>query len=102
MWQGEFTTVLVGINGNQGLDVALAKRRFENETVLANFAEVGLDEFSGLMELLIAGADKLEQFTGEGQVNSDDRPRIEYMRRGVGGDNALGFLLELREGAASP
>lgn len=46
----------------------------------AAFDDIGLDSFDTLQRWYTAGPDELRALVGEGDLLTDDRPRIEYYR----------------------
>lgn len=62
------------------LSPSLVDRKRDNPVTRRAFDDVGLDGFETLLSWYTAGPDEMRAFVGDGDVLTDDRPRIEYFR----------------------
>lgn len=79
LWYADFTTVIVGIKGDRLPEIDVLRSRFANEEIRETFATVGVDSVEKLLELYIAGPESLADIVGEGPVNTDNLPLLEYI-----------------------
>jgi len=79
IWNGGGFTVLVGSSEPPRVSLADLRRRFSDPGQRESLAVVGLDSPEALLSCLLAGPDRVRAFVGEGPLNTDDRPLIEYL-----------------------
>ncbi|HET6203881.1 MAG TPA: fused MFS/spermidine synthase [Planctomycetota bacterium] len=79
IWFADFTLVVVGSVEPPSVTLADLRRRFEDPKVKASLEGIGIDGAETLLSLLLAGPRSLRAFLGEGPVNTDDLPLIEYL-----------------------
>ncbi len=70
--------LLVGSLEAHALDVRELRSRLAEEAVAADLARVGIVAPEAVAARFIASGAKLEQFTGDGPVNTDDNGLLEY------------------------
>lgn len=79
IWGGAGFTVLVGSAEPPGVTLADLRRRWQEPRVRASLAVVGLDSPQALLSCLIATPLETRAFAGDGPLNTDDHPLIEYL-----------------------
>ncbi|TFH16870.1 MAG: hypothetical protein E4H02_04450 [Lentisphaerales bacterium] len=78
LWNGELSTILVGLNGDSSATYDIFAAEFERPAVKRSLAPMGLETPEQLLALKLAGPGQIRRFVGEGPLNTDDRPLIEY------------------------
>jgi spermidine synthase len=73
-------TMLIGSTRPLAISRAAFDRERTNETTRRALDAIGLHSFETLLSWYAAGPEALRALVGEGEVLSDDRPRIEYHR----------------------
>ncbi len=79
VWLADFTLVAVGAVEPAAVSLEDVRRRFEDPGVKSSLEVIGVDRAEALLALLLAGPRSLREFLGEGPLNTDDRPLIEYL-----------------------
>jgi len=79
IWYGDFTTILVGVKGGPHATMADLRERLCVPSVKESLGVIGISRPEDLLPLCLAGPGELRAFTGEGPLNTDDLPLIEYL-----------------------
>lgn len=78
LWNGKFSTILVGLNGDSNATFEMFAAEFERPAVRNSLAAAGVETPEQMLGLKLAGPGQLKRFVGKGPLNTDDRPFIEY------------------------
>ena len=78
IWDAHPTIVLLGSVDPPTVTMGELRERVAREPIAESLAVVGVDSAEALLSLLVTGSEATRRFTGEGELNTDDRPRIEY------------------------
>lgn len=89
--------LLVGWREQVRLDYDLIRRRLSNQRVRQDLAEIHLDDPLKLLATFVTAGERLEQFVGQGPLNTQDTPILEFEapRHGYNDDAIVGNLSRL-------
>ena len=73
-----FDTLLLGFRDTMQLDPKLLRTKFEIETVRNSLAEIGITSPEMILGMFVADLSQNPDFCGQGRLNTDDRPFIEF------------------------
>ena len=71
-------TLLIGMNRRLSIDYKVMEKKLSNNRVNFSLKRVGLDNPYSFLTSFVMGEDTLRQYAGEGPLNTDNRPRIEF------------------------
>lgn len=89
VWNGRGYTIFLGFKSGPAVSLAGLRRKLENPQVRQSLAYVGIRHAEELLSLLVAGPTKVRQYVGDGPLNTDDRPLIEYRGPRWSGDQGM-------------
>jgi spermidine synthase len=78
IWQADTTSVLIGMKDGPRATMADLAARFQYPPVQKSLAVIGISSLADLLSLHFAGPAETRAFVGEGPLNTDDHPLIEY------------------------
>jgi spermidine synthase len=85
--------ILIGAQESIGIDYMQMIERFENPAIRSVLAKAGIKSPGDLIASQYMFTDQtLQNFAGDGIINSDDRPFLEYSAHHNLGENMLGIL----------
>ena len=76
--------ILVGVNGDFGIDYQRIKDAFANTKVKEDLKRVGLGTPEKVIARFLMGPDELKRFAGKGEIHTDDRRQLELYIPKVG------------------
>ncbi len=88
-------THLVGTADRLTIDVGAMREKLSAAEVNADLRPWGLENPLGILETFVCGEERLREWTGEGPINTDDLPYVQYKTRYSAGPKCTGttFLL---------
>ncbi|GAJ24662.1 unnamed protein product, partial [marine sediment metagenome] len=77
------------------IDVGAMREKLSAAEVNADLRPWGLESALGILETFVCGEERLREWTGEGPINTDDLPYVQYKTRYSAGPKCAGttFLL---------
>ncbi|MGH7595831.1 MAG: fused MFS/spermidine synthase [bacterium] len=79
IWQGLDTDIiLMGSKQPLQLDLAAMQAKFETARVQENLSRIQINDIPTLLSLEMMTQSALEHYVGPGELNTEDRPRLEY------------------------
>ncbi|MGH7595832.1 MAG: fused MFS/spermidine synthase [bacterium] len=84
IWQAMTTDfILLGSKQPFAFDLATLQAKLTNERVKQNLARIQLDDLPTVLSLEIMTQSALDQYIGMGELNTEDRPLLEYWAPGA-------------------
>lgn len=79
IWYADYTTVVVGLKDEPRVTLEDMRARFEHLPVRESLEVIGISDPETLLPLCLTVPAQTREFAGEGSLNTDDRPLIEYL-----------------------